>query len=933
METVDFLRAIWPATGLYVVARLINGKFRHQVCDSIEEAAAYAQNFDSQGVETYHACAVFRERSVTSEKNGETWHQVRTHKNVRALKCFWMDLDVKPGVETAYQSQEEAVEALAAFLQATNLPMPMVVSSGYGIHIYWILDHEILPETWKPIAEGLKRLAAFHKFKADPACTSDLSRVLRPVGTYNRKDAAHPRAVACVADSGTVAQVSFADAVGDAVTRAGVAVPAPAVRAVESTTEALNQQFQVTRNFPPCSGFKVADRCQQIRVMRDAPTKLSEPLLYASIQLLTHAVEGDELIHTWASGHPNYNRASGYIDGKIAQLRGQKMGPTLCTTFEDRAPGGCDGCPFKGKISSPAQLGTEVKVAPAPVVSFLVGGKEVSVTLPDPPEPFKRCEGGGITIEEEGITHKIYEYDLFPVEIAHDEALGFETMRWRHWLPKEGWKECTLQSSLLARPVDFEAKLRDFSIQPLIRTKIAMYGDAYIRKLRTTHKMRELFRSQGWKGEDNTEFVLGEQLYRPNDIVQAGFSATSRGFLSPFHAKGSLDTWRTLTSVLAEPGLEAHAFMLLLAFACPLIKLSGRQGFTVAALGDSGIGKSTMARFMSSVYSHPDLAWAKREDTKLARLQRLGAHASLPVYMDEATTIPNKDLRDLIYEVPTGKGRDSMRRDYTLREASEWSTILVTSTNDSLQAKLHIEKANAEAESLRLFEFRFPARPEFGPVSKIIPGVLDANYGVAGPVYVENLVRQRATIKQRLGDVVAETERAFGMSDKERFWSQAVAFTLYGGELARQWGLIEFDPESIRPWLLRETQHMRGALDDNMVSSIAVLGQYLDAHVGERLVITAMNAGMVAQNTRPNRELSQRYERDSKLLFISRSHIRKWLEQRHFNYGDVKDDLIARGVLIDPNARKVLGQGTDYTGGQVAAWVIKADHPDMGAFL
>ncbi|MBK8772117.1 MAG: DUF927 domain-containing protein [Rhizobiales bacterium] len=41
--------------------------------------------------------------------------------------------------------------------------------------------------------------------------------------------------------------------------------------------------------------------------------------------------------------------------------------------------------------------------------------------------------------------------------------------------------------------------------------------------------------------------------------------------------------------------------MLLLAFAAPLLKLANWQGCTVNALGESGVGKSTMAEFMCSV--------------------------------------------------------------------------------------------------------------------------------------------------------------------------------------------------------------------------------------------------------------------------------------------------------------------------------------------
>ena len=931
MDTVEFLRRIWPARGLYIIARLTSKGFRHQVCDTIEEAAAYALQFDAQGVPTYHACAAYRERDVVTVKpNGEEWHQVRIHKNVRALKCFWMDLDVKPGVATAFESQEDACGALFDFCQATSLPMPMVVSSGGGIHLYWTLTDEILPEQWKQTAEGLKALCAHHKFRADPAVTSDSARVLRPIGTHNRKVSGSVRPVELVADADSLDYKALTDMVAAGVKRAGLKPPADPVRKVEGKTEELNQAFQVKQDFPPCSGIKVAERCAQLGKMRDTRGVISEPHWYAGIQLLCHSIEGDALIHAWSNGHANYSEEE--TNKKIKQIRDQALGPTLCSTFSSRNPGACDGCPFSTKISSPVQLGTHVPSAPAPVAQVKAGNITLEVALPPPPVPFTRGEKGGIYIEEDGITHKIYEYDLYPTEMAYDEQLGYETTRWRHFLPKEGWSEFTLRSALLARPVDFEAALRDHHVQPLIRNKIAMYGDAYTRKLRTDIKMRRLFTSQGWKADD-TEFVLGDKLYKKGEAVQAGFSHGKAEFLAPFHSRGDLETWKTLTWALGHPGFEPHAFMLLLAFASPLLKLAGREGFTVNALGESGVGKSTMAQFMSSVYSDPKGSWIGRKDTDLARVQRFGAHFSLPVYMDESTTIPNKELRDLVYMVPTGKSRSSMTKDYKLRQGAEWATIFVTSSNESLQSKLQIEKQNAEAESLRLFEFVFPRVADFGPIAKMIPGVIAANYGVAGEAYIQRLVDQRDEVAARLATIVAEAETAFGMQDKERFWSQAIALTVYGGELAREWGIIDFDPTAIRPWLLRETIRMRRDVTDSMVGSIAILGEYLNEHIGERLVVTSINAGLGAAFRQPNRELSQRFEKDRHLLYFPRSHVKRWLDARHFGYNDVKDDLYQRGVLLNPGAMKILGAGTDMTGGQVACWKIKTDHADLGGVV
>jgi putative DNA primase/helicase len=357
ISTLDFLRKILPSTGLYIIARLIDGKWKHTVCDSLEEAAAYALQYDAQGVATYHANSAFREPWVEDIRpDGKVWKRQRVQRNVRAVKAFWADLDVDPKKPEKYVDQEDAIDGLKSFCTASGLPIPWVVSSGRGIHVYWTLTNEIGPDQWKQTAEAFKALAARLKFKIDYQCSADSSRVLRPIGTWNRKDPSNPCAVELIVDAEDLDYAAFHKLVTQALAKQGIKAP-DTVKKRETSTEHVNADFAVKQSFPLCSAVKVAERCPQLAKVRDNIATVSEPHFYAAVQLLCNAVEGDQLIHEWASRFPNYDPASGWVDQKIHQIRSQGVGPTLCSTFESRNPGGCDACPFRGKISSPAQLG------------------------------------------------------------------------------------------------------------------------------------------------------------------------------------------------------------------------------------------------------------------------------------------------------------------------------------------------------------------------------------------------------------------------------------------------------------------------------------------------------------------------------------------------------------------------------------------------
>lgn len=919
-----------PDAGIYCAARLIKTHFRNQPCDTIEELAAYILQYDSQGIAAYHACAAYRDREILKElPGGKIRAQFRTQTNVRALKAFWMDLDVAPGVAAKFESQATAIDGLVEFCNAAQLPIPIIVSSGGGIHIYWTLVEAIGHDAWRHTAEALKALAIQLGLRADPACTSDGARVLRSTGTWNRKIPGTPRPVELVSDAAPIEYGTFQRSIKAALAVQGIKPP-ETVRQRTTPTEKINADYAIQHNYPPTSARKIADKCPQLMKLRDTKGCVSEPHWYASIQLMVHGIEGDELIHEWSNGYAGYSHEE--TERKIAQVRGQSLGPTLCATFESRNPHGCDGCPFQGKISSPAQLGAEPEnKAPPPAELPALGTlAPTQVTLPPAPAPFSRNETG-IWMLEDGVQHNIYPYDCYPIDILYDEHVGYEVVRLKHWLPQEQWQECSIQSSLIAKPAEFEAKLRDNSIQPLSKNRMVMYMDSYLRRLRETTAMRRLFRSMGWKSE-GTEFVLGKRLYRASgEIIEAGASTQSAGFLTDFKTKGDLATWRALTTIFQTQGFEPHAFMLLMAFAAPLLELGNRDGFTVAALGNTGAGKSTMGKFMASVYGHPEDTWLGKLATANARMERLGAYSAIPAYMDEITTIDAKELRELVYMLPTGKARDALTRNRDLRQAAKWKTILVVSTNDSLQAKLQSVKQNAEAEGMRLFEFRFPQSALFPQVAKeFIHPTLANNYGVAGGHYIQQLVLHRERIQAEINPAVLAIEQEFGMEDKERFWSQAAALALYGGKLAHEWGIIDFDPDCVRKWLHAETRHMRGEIQGAMVDPITVLSEYLDQHVGERLVVSSMNAGMGAVHTKPTRGiLSQRLEMDTHTLWIARHLLLQGLREQHHNCIEIKDELYRLGVLLGHDSRCTLGKGTDFQGGAVPCWKINAKHPAL----
>ena len=102
------------------------------------------------------------------------------------LKAIWLDVDVKE--EKGYATAAEALDAVLAFVAAASLPMPSaLVSSGGGLHVYWISDRALTTAEWRPYAAGLRAEAERLGLKCDYGLTTDAARILRVPGTYNHK--------------------------------------------------------------------------------------------------------------------------------------------------------------------------------------------------------------------------------------------------------------------------------------------------------------------------------------------------------------------------------------------------------------------------------------------------------------------------------------------------------------------------------------------------------------------------------------------------------------------------------------------------------------------------------------------------------------------------------------------------------------------------
>lgn len=185
-----FFQTILPSSGVYFLGqKLHSGGFQHYPYTDLAEMVEKALELNEQKQCTYFACASYHKPKFVSETGKITQ---RVKENVQLVKSFWLDIDCginKAASGDGYSTIQEAQVELDAFCEANDLPLPLVVCSGGGIHCYWPLTQAINKDQWLHVAQLLKELtkSSFYKLLADQSRTSDISSILRPVGTNNWK--------------------------------------------------------------------------------------------------------------------------------------------------------------------------------------------------------------------------------------------------------------------------------------------------------------------------------------------------------------------------------------------------------------------------------------------------------------------------------------------------------------------------------------------------------------------------------------------------------------------------------------------------------------------------------------------------------------------------------------------------------------------------
>ncbi|MDA7809728.1 DUF927 domain-containing protein [bacterium] len=898
METNIFLKSVLADDGLYSLLALRssdNGriqKFYPTIGHLIDGAVA----FDEKGYDSYFGLA-------TCDKDGS-----RKADNMKELKSFFLDLDCGPSKD--YANQSDALDALRKFCDKLKLPNPLKINSGRGVHVYWRLTESVGKENWLPIATRLKALCAKHNLLADVSVTADVCRVLRVPTTHNHKTDPPTEVTFFGLDAPPLVDFDeFAELLGDD----PIDMPR---RYVPSDDTYLGGKESVFEDI--IVKTKAKRGCAQIKNIIKNQRDISEPLWRAGLSIAKYCIDGEEATHIMSRHHSDYTQED--TNRKVEAIKG----PYLCNTFDDYSPNICKDCIHWGKIKSPIILGQRVReateednVVEAPAVDLPNSPTNI-YTIPPYPKPYFRGANGGVYIrtrnaEGDPDEKAIYHNDLYVVRRLRDAEVG-EAVVMRLHLPRDGVREFTLPLTAVTSRDDFRKQMSMQGVAVTKMDEIMQYTTTWVNELQANSVADQAHRQFGWTDDEGSSFVLGNQTIFKDRVEFNPPSTQTAGLFPLFTPSGTFEEWKEMIGFYNRDGFEMEQFVVGVSFGSILMHFSPINAAGLHLHGETGVGKTTAAQTGLTLWGDPEELMTNEQDTLNTRMNRGEVYHNLPLVMDELTNTPGRQLSVLTYQLTGGRQRGRMASGSNTERfrGDPWSLLSITTANASIVERISMVKAMPKAEAQRILECRVK-KQTFSTAKETheYRNTMLKTYGHAGVKYVQHIMKDIEGVKKLLTAVQEKIDIKANLKAENRFWSTFVAATVTGLILAKQAGLVEYEPEKAFKWGVWLINQNKRHVDDMSVSVSEILNDYINEHYGNILWIKSTDDlrkqdldvdSIVIPEVVPRGKLVARYETDLKRAYLVPKPLKIWCGEQQINYSsfinDLKEKLGARKSKI-----------------------------------
>lgn len=941
----QFFEKVLPTQGNICVVGIKGEAVRPKFFEELGPAIEQMETLDREDFNTFFALGTFEGMRRRAEA-------------CIFMRSFFVDLDC--GENKPYPLWEDGLIALMQFIEQAQVPPPIIVNSGRGIHAYWPFTDEVPTEIWKPYAEQFKKFCLDKGLHIDESVTADAARILRVPGSRNLKG--EPLPVEVIQDAEPVSFESWKAILGEIETPFTLA---DVEKGLDEDTQAiydkLNGNFEFDFGTIAVMSLE-GNGCGQIKYILENAASCPEPLWYAGISVAVRCRDGASAIHLMSEGHPDYSPEE--TERKAAQSLREAKWAHGCDAFERENAANCQGCPYRSRVGKlgPIGLGKVLKTEPDVVttdtgtdgtVEYEVQDEAQpirddapakTIQFPDYLKPFSRGVNGGIYVTppprytKKGMVQDpdelIIPFTLLPVERMENPIEG-ACMLMRVELPLDGNKEFILKMRDVGALDRLKNILSDNGIpfEPTNAARIASYLMKWATFLTNAKRASVMRMQQGWTDDTYKSFVLGTTEYFANgETRHTPPTIRSRNVVKHINANGTLEGWTKTINMFGDPGYEWHAFAVLCGLASPLMEFTNVNGVILSLYGETGFGKTGALYGGLSVWGHPERL-SVYDATGNGLIGRMITCKNILYGLDEQGNRDGQTISHLAHNISSGQpklrmmGSDNAERDM----AFVTKLIAIMTTNHRLKDIMSTYKGDTKAEEMRVLEpnLKRPNVPGYELTDErgyAMFETLKMNYGHAGPIMIQEYLRIGA-VKLR-NEIKA---RYLGMGDRfsknaeYRFLSNLRTVTEYAGELAIHLGLFNWDLARIYSVIDEDLENIiSGKASDEHDRAENILGDFIGKNIQNALVLKDFKVVI-----EPKQALNIRAEVDEGEMWISTSAMKEYLKLQKLSVSWFEEQLTKRGMLKCKERKQMAAgwkSGLGHTNMQAYKLNMKIDH-------
>jgi hypothetical protein len=926
MDTRQFLDTVLGNEGFYCTVGIKNG-VKAKFSETKEDALACIEAADKNDEDVYVALATFN--TEKREKN-----------NVKQLKTLFLDIDCGEGKD--YPTKTEAYTALKEFTKRYTLPNPsVIVDSGRGWHVYWVLDKPCGKDEWLPVAEQLKRTCKHAGFKVDVQVTADAARILRVPDTRNHKTSPPLDCTVYSHNDGVISLEEFSSKLPDDL------IP---VLAIQEFSEEDQEDMQNALGQKVIKRFEVllektvnGQGCAQIdRAIRD-PDSISYSLWTHVISIAKFSdidiseARGMENVHAISSGYTDYS------EDETNNVARTIEAPHSCARFEEEYPEGCEGCPhkdndrFKSPISLaivPNEASEESYTVEVPQDSEFgldtqnIEDKPSTVTIPKYPKPYFRYEGGGIGYREikdgNAEIREILSTDLYIIRKLRDRVAGTSFI-FRHHTKRHGIRDFMIAAHKLVGRETFKVEMTKRGVFTMKPTLLMDFVAALVEHAEETMDEHTVADQFGWT-ENKKSFILGDREIFADEIRPNYPSATTENYFVHFDKAGSLEEWKKVPEFLDRDGFEPHQYMFGMSFGAPLMVFAPKIAGSIFHLksSESGYGKSTGQFAGASVWGNPSLVVQKGEDTFASVWKVTETYKNIVVYLDELSNKAGKDLSDFAYAVSSGMQRNRLRGNsgetVERYRGKPWATLVPTSGNTGILDTISADyRQNPKGEAQRLLEEEARVKLEEDAETTregiALNRLLEDNYGWAGELYIQKLVKHQKTAEALLLKTVNKLIDRTGLTAQNRFWLWQAAAVLTGLSIAQRMGLHNLNMAKLEDWVCNMLQRARRDTAAAVFDIRDILAQYfaennrsiIRVNSAQNEIVDPEMEVYIREHDKPMYKIIGRVEVDTDIAYMLPTPFKKWCGSRKLEYTHMRRLIVEDLQGVDVKYRLSTG--------------------------